>query len=161
MRLSGVFTLISVAALVGCANQGKPGDAAEPDAGFDREQELERRLQVRLQPEITLPAKVPDEQRVPLLDEVPDSILSAAREDLAAKLDVAPDAVEVREAAAVVWNDGALGCPRPDQVYTQALEPGYRIVLEYGDHRYDYRATERGYLFLCELPTLPHRPEAL
>ena len=82
-------------------------------------------------------------------------------QELATKLGVDAASIEVREAAAVVWNDGSLGCPRPGQVYTQAVEPGYRIILEYEGRQYDYRATERGYLFLCELPTLLQRPKDL
>ena len=108
-----------------------------------------------------LPAEFPDESRTPAVGEVPDSILSAARVDLAAKLDVAADSIAVSESAAVVWNDGSLGCARPDQAYTQARVPGYRIILEYEGRQYDYRATERGYLLLCELPTLPQHPEDL
>lgn len=161
MRLSAAIALLSVAALAGCASKEEPVEAENSAAGFDREQELERRLEVRRELDSKLPAEVPDEPRVPVLGEVPDSILSAARADLAAKLDISADTVGVREAAAVVWNDGSLGCPRPDQVYTQAQEPGYRIILEYRGRRYDYRATERGYLLLCELPTLPQRPENL
>lgn len=33
----------------------------------------------------------------------------------------------------VTWNNGALGCPMPDKCYTQALVPGYLILLEYGN----------------------------
>jgi hypothetical protein len=161
MRLSAAIALISLTALAGCAGNGEPVEAEKSDAGFDREQELERRMEVRRELGNKLPAQVPDEPRVPIVGEVPDSILSAAKEDLAAKLDVAAESIGVREAASVVWNDGSLGCPRPGQVYTQALEPGYRIILEHGDRQYDYRATERGYFFLCELPTLPRRPENL
>ena len=141
MRLLAAIALVSVAALAGCAGQAEPIEAEKSDAGFDRERELERRLEVRRELGNKLPAPVPDEPRTPVLGEVPDSILSSARADLAAKLDVSPDTLEVREAAAVVWNDGSLGCPRPDEVYTQALEPGYRIILEHGDRQYDYRAT--------------------
>ena len=54
----------------------------------------------------------------------------------------------------MTWSDGSLGCPRPGQVYTQALVPGYQVVLEVEGRQYDYRATERGYYVLCELPTL-------
>ena len=161
MRFSATIALVSVAALAGCAGQGEPGEAEKSNAGFDREQELERRLEVRRELGNKLPAPVPDEPPTPVLGEVPDSILSAARADLAAKLDVPVESIGVKESAAVVWNDGSLGCPRPDQVYTQALEPGYRIILEHGDRQYDYRATERGYLFLCELPTLLQPPEDL
>jgi hypothetical protein len=161
MRLSAAIALVFTMAMAGCAGQGEPVEAQGSDAGFDREQELERRLEVRREPGNKLPAPVPDEPRVPVVGEVPESILSAARADLAAKLDVPAESITVTESAAVVWNDGSLGCPRPGQVYTQALEPGYRIILEHGDRQYDYRATERGYLLLCELPTLPQRPEQL
>jgi hypothetical protein len=159
MRYSAAIALVSLAALTGCAGQGEPVSADKAEQGFDREQELERRMEVRRELGNKLPAQVPDEPRVPIVGEVPDSILSAAKKDLAAKLNVTAESIDVKEAMSVVWNDGSLGCPRPGQVYTQALEPGYRIVLEYGDRQYDYRATERGYFFLCELPTLPRRPE--
>ena len=36
-------------------------------------------------------------------------------------------------AAAVTWSDGSAGCPEPGMMYTQALVPGYRIVLQAGD----------------------------
>lgn len=136
-------------------------EAEKPGSGFDREQELERRMEVRRDLERKLPAQVPDESRAPVTGEVPDSVLSAARNDLAKKLDIDAALIEVREAASVVWNDGSLGCARPGEIYTQAEVPGYRVVLEYEDRQYDYRATERGYLLLCELPTLIQRPEDL
>jgi hypothetical protein len=37
--------------------------------------------------------------------------------------------VEVQLAERVTWNDGSLGCPRPGEMYTQALVEGYRILL--------------------------------
>ena len=161
MRLPTAIAVVSVAALAGCASQVEPAETEQSAAGFDREQEIERRLEVRRELDKKAPAQVPDEPRAPVVGEVPDPILSAAREDLATKLDVSAESIGVKESAEVVWNDGSLGCPRPDQVYTQALQPGYRIVLEHGGRQYDYRATERGYLFLCELPTLPQRPDEL
>jgi hypothetical protein len=161
MRLLAALAFTSVVALAGCAGKGPLMGTEKSDSGFDREQELERRLEVRRDQDRKLPAQVPDEPRAPVTGEVPESILSAAQDDLARKLDVAVESIEVREAAAVVWNDGSLGCPRPGQVYTQAVEPGYRIILEYEGRQYDYRATEHGYLLLCELPTLLQRPEDL
>jgi hypothetical protein len=160
----GILVAIAMSALVaiaGCAWQEGAFEPQQSDVNFDREQELERRLEVRHEAGNKQPTQVPDEPRAPVVGEIPDSILSAARADLAAKLDVAAESIMVRESAAVVWNDGALGCPRPGQVYTQALEPGYRLILEHEGRQYDYRATEHGYLLLCELPTLPQRPDAL
>jgi hypothetical protein len=92
---------------------------------------------------------------------VPPATITAAKEDLAGKLDVAVDAIEIVMAMAVTWNDGALGCGQPGQAHIQALVPGYQIILEVEGKRYDYRATEQGYLLLCELPsTLPRAAES-
>ena len=147
MRISAAIALLCVAALAGCADQGQPAPADKAEQGFDRERELERRLEVRRELGNKVPARVVEEPRIPFVGEVPDSILSAAKEDLAGKLDVTAESIDVKAAMSVV--------------YTQAEEPGYRIILEHGERQYDYRATERGYLFLCELPTLPQRPQDL
>ena len=152
MRISKAVAVLCLAALTACADQGKPVAAQESDSAFDRDQELERRLEARRELGNKLPAKVPDAPQTPVVGEVPDSILSAAKKELAGKLNVDADLIDVKESMFVVWSDGSLGCPRPDEVYTQAEEPGYRIILEYEDREYDYRASERGYLFLCELP---------
>lgn len=40
-----------------------------------------------------------------------------------------PEAIGVARAEAVIFASGALGCPEPDRLYTQAQVPGFRIVL--------------------------------
>ena len=60
-----------------------------------------------------------------------------------------PDAIQVVSAARVVWRDGSLGCPQPDMAYTQALVPGYRVVLMARGQRLDYHAGLRGEPQLC------------
>ncbi|MEO8085051.1 MAG: hypothetical protein ABI780_14615 [Ardenticatenales bacterium] len=49
--------------------------------------------------------------------------------------------VAVRE---VTWPDSALGCPQPDEMYTQALVPGYQVRLTAGLTTADYH-TNRGH----------------
>ena len=161
MRFPATIALLTFVILTGCAAQGEPVSNETADTDFDRERELDRRMEVRRELGNKLPARVPDEPRTPVVGEVPNSIVSAAKDDLAEKLHVDAGMIEVRESMFVVWNDGSLGCPRPDAVYTQAQEQGYRVILEHKDRQYDYRATERGYLFLCELPTVLQRPENL
>ena len=41
--------------------------------------------------------------------------------------------IKVLSAEAVTWPDGSLGCPQPGMMYTQALVPGFRIVLQAAD----------------------------
>ena len=55
----------------------------------------------------------------------------------------------VVEAAAHEWPDGSLGCPEPDQVYTQAITPGFQVLVAHGTDRYDYRINESGFFRLC------------
>lgn len=87
--------------------------------------------------------------------EVPAAILDAARADLRGRVGSAAEAATVVVARSVVWSDGSLGCPVPGRAYTQALVPGFWIVLEAGGRRYDYRAGRSGSVRLCERPFPP------
>jgi hypothetical protein len=80
---------------------------------------------------------------------VPQDLLDAVFDDLLERLEVSREAIAVEQAGVVVWRDGSLGCPEPGMMYTQALVPGYRIILTAGDETFDYHASERGYFVLC------------
>ena len=146
--------LIIISMLAGCTGTTGTEPAQGSNEDFDRDQEMERRLEARQGAYKQLPEPVPEETQPHILNEVPESLVQSIKEDLAGKLDVSDDTIEVVSATAVNWNDGSLGCARPDQVYTQAIVPGYRVILKVGAKHYDYRAAESGYFFLCELPTL-------
>jgi hypothetical protein len=74
---------------------------------------------------------------------------SAAIDDLAGRLGVAPDAINVVEVNEVEWPDASLGCPAPDMGYAQVITPGVQVTLESGGQTYDYHGTSLGDLFLC------------
>lgn len=90
----------------------------------------------------------------PASGEVPDALLEKIIADLARKIDAEPAHIEVLHAESLTWNDGSLGCGVPGRVYTQALVPGYRVILGHEGQRFDYRAAERGFFMLCERPAL-------
>ena len=50
----------------------------------------------------------------------------------------------------MTWNDGALGCPQPGGVYTQALVEGFQVVLEVDGEEFDYRVGRGTDVHLCE-----------
>lgn len=56
----------------------------------------------------------------------------------------------------VTWRDGALGCPSSDRMYTQALVPGWRIVVTDGSRSATYHASRSGRWLLCP----PERAQA-
>lgn len=70
--------------------------------------------------------------------------------DLSAHVGVDPADIVVVAGAAVTWSDGSLGCPQPGMSYTQALVPGYRIVLTAGGVEYAYHGRDGGSPFLCD-----------
>jgi len=92
--------------------------------------------------------------------EVPADVMAGVRAELATLVGPAAAArATVDLARAVTWPDGSLGCPRPGVVYTQALVPGYQVVLALDASRYDYRVDTHGAPVLCE-PRFPHLPSA-
>ncbi|HET7201873.1 MAG TPA: hypothetical protein VFI92_00760 [Steroidobacteraceae bacterium] len=75
---------------------------------------------------------------------VPPDLLTAALEDAAKRTGAKVADIEVTVAEAVTWPDGSMGCPQPGMMYTQALVPGYRIVLRAGKQILNYHAGARG-----------------
>jgi hypothetical protein len=80
------------------------------------------------------------------------SLIMRARHDLAGRLDIEPDQVDVVEAREVVWRDGSLGCPQPGRLYTQALVPGLCIRLGAEEKIYHYHSGGTRPPFLCDNP---------
>ena len=78
-----------------------------------------------------------------------DALVEAARADLSERLGLELSAIQVNDAAMVIWRDGSIGCPMPDQFYTQALVNGYRISLTANDDTHVYHGREGGQPFLC------------
>ena len=64
-------------------------------------------------------------------------------------------AVTAVEAGAVVWPDGALGCPQEGESYTQAFEDGFLVVLEVDHPEVYYHAAEPDAPFRCDDPQEP------
>lgn len=78
-----------------------------------------------------------------------EEMVQQVRQHAAQAAGVAVEDVEVKSAADVTWPDGSLGCPSPGGMYTQALVPGYRIIVAVGDRLLDYHASRRGHLVVC------------
>lgn len=81
--------------------------------------------------------------------DVPEATIRSAISDLAAHLDIEPAQVEVLDAKTVTWSNGALGCPKPGGMYTQALVDGYLIRLNAGEQVHHYHGRNGGDPFRC------------
>jgi hypothetical protein len=72
--------------------------------------------------------------------------LTVLLEDAARRSGLPVARLRVLAIEAVVWRDGALGCPQPGRLYPQVLVPGYRVRIAEvdGAHAFDYHVGERG-----------------
>ena len=75
--------------------------------------------------------------------------VEAAFADAATRTGLTRTSLRLASAEVVTWKDGSLGCPSPGGMYTQALVPGYRIVVDTGTTTLDYHVNARGRLLLC------------
>lgn len=80
------------------------------------------------------------------------SQIDDARVDLAERLGVSSGDIEVMSAEHVTWRNGALGCPQPSGLYTQALIEGARVILRHRTLDYAYHSGSDGQPFLCMTP---------
>ncbi len=110
------------------------------------------------------PATDPDpterapEVRTPSSSNDLSAAVDAAVADLIGRLGMGDNDIRVSSAETVTWSDGALGCPEPGTVYTQALvEDGYRIVLIANGEEYPYHGAGEREPFYCATPQEPYR----
>ena len=75
--------------------------------------------------------------------------IAFAKKDLAKRLNVNLDSVNLSSSKAVTWRSGALGCPEPGKMYTEALVPGAVIYLQVNNMIHAYHAKFAGEPFYC------------
>jgi hypothetical protein len=126
-------------------------ETMEPPAGEPTPEVRELRP-IRRTPEMV---PMPGEAGDPVTGETPQNLLDTILADLKERTGSSREEITVIRDQAVTWSDGSLGCPQPGVFYTQALVPGYWVVLQIGEKEYDYRASDRGYFVLCESGSLP------
>jgi len=81
-----------------------------------------------------------------------------AKKDLAHRLSVESDKINLLEVRAVIWPDTSLGCPQPGRIYNQVQQDGLLIRLKVGERMYFYHSGEDLDPFLCEQTSriVPH-----
>jgi hypothetical protein len=84
-----------------------------------------------------------------------DEFVELALADAADDRGVAEEEIEVVRAEEVEWPDGARGCPEEGEMYTQAIVPGYLVVLEIDGEQHHYHGGEGERPFRCDDPQDP------
>ena len=97
------------------------------------------------------PSNIPDQPTPsspkPTPTRVPVDLTPAERaaiEALSEKLGMPADEIGVVSTEAVEWPDGCLGVQRLGMMCTQAIVPGFKIILEAGGKQYEYHTNQNG-----------------
>lgn len=131
-----LLSLLLLLPFVGCA--AAPGGSPDPGDGS------------------SVPADPPASAGPSLpVGEVPNDLVAQVIADAAAGAGVEESEVQLVSAEAVTWSDGSLGCPEPGMMYTQALVPGYRVVLSIDGEELSFHAAESGEFSFCQDPKPP------
>lgn len=89
------------------------------------------------------------------IGDVPAEMIEEVLALAASDSGVDPAEIEIVSAEAVTWSDGSLGCPEEGMMYTQALVPGYRVVVDVAGEEVHYHASEAGDFTACADPQEP------
>jgi hypothetical protein len=76
-------------------------------------------------------------------------------EQAAQETGVPVDEISVVTAESVTWSDGSIGCPEEGMGYTQALVPGFRVVLDVAGEEIHFHAGSDGQFVACDDPQEP------
>lgn len=79
----------------------------------------------------------------------PERLLAPVLADASKRTGVPTGELVVTNAWRRTWSDGSLGCPQPGMHYTQALVPGWQVIVAAGERSLDYRLSDRGFFMVC------------
>lgn len=81
---------------------------------------------------------------------LPPEVQSAVFKDTVNRTSKTVDALRVVEAEPQNWTDGCLGLAKPEEICTQAIVPGWRVIVSDGMREWNYRTNDSGSLVKLE-----------
>jgi hypothetical protein len=82
--------------------------------------------------------------------QLPSSVADRLRQALSKQTKIPAAKLKVVEAAPKTWVNGCLGLAKADEVCTQALVEGWRVVFADGSRRWVYRADKQARVYRLE-----------
>lgn len=75
--------------------------------------------------------------------------MDLARQELAKRLQVLDEFIDLIDVEAAEWPTTAMGCPKPGETYSEEVTPGYRIRFRVQERVYEVHVSKRGDIRLC------------
>ena len=82
-------------------------------------------------------------------------LIEKVKTDLAQRLSVSANQINLVEFLEVEWPDSSLGCPDPSLMYTQVITPGYLIRLQAIGRVFEFHTNKRDQIIYCDNPAAP------
>lgn len=149
MRLLSVVALALAIAAAGCATAEPAGEGASPSGSTAPATPAPTSPSAAVPTSGASPTTVPPPPQEESMSSELQEVVDAAIADLEARPVTGTEAVRVVVAREETFPNGAIGCPKPGEMYTQALVDGYRVLLARGDRVWLYTAGENGIPQLC------------
>lgn len=77
-------------------------------------------------------------------DTLPQSVVDAIRNDISRREGIAPKNLKIADYNSRTWRNGCLELAQPDEICTQALVPGWRVVVTHGQKKWVYHTNQTG-----------------
>ncbi|HEX6287586.1 MAG TPA: hypothetical protein VFZ66_00270 [Herpetosiphonaceae bacterium] len=74
------------------------------------------------------------------LGELEKNVITA----LSTEINKPADSLTLQNKEEVEWSNGALGCPKPDMMYTEMIVPGYKLTYSDGTQTYEVHTDRTG-----------------
>jgi hypothetical protein len=75
---------------------------------------------------------------------LPPTVANAVLKDLASRTGISTRELQIVDYSQKTWRNGCLELPQPDEFCTQALVPGWRVVVSDGRQRWIYHTNKNG-----------------
>ena len=120
----------------------------------EKKTDKSKALELNAIPEVAGEAKATTKPVEPmLLAPKMKKLVDQAKKDLATRMSISDQQIEMLQAEFVTWRDSSAGCPQPGMQYLQVLTPGARILLRINDATYQYHSKGKHPPFLCQNPS--------
>jgi len=82
--------------------------------------------------------------------QIPPSVATRLRQALSKRTKIPAAKLKIVEATPKTWANGCLGLAKADEICTQALVEGWRVVFSNGNQRWLYRADKQARVYRLE-----------
>ncbi len=77
-------------------------------------------------------------------DSLPPPVARAVLQDISRRQGILPSRLKIIEYTRKTWRNGCLELPRPDELCTQVLVPGWQVVVSDGNQKWIYHTNNNG-----------------